>query len=207
MVFSHPFTALISGPTKSGKTVWATKLVENVNLMIDPPPQEIYWCYGEWQPMYQKLMKSGVKLIEGIPDFSKLKNSPEIPKLLILDDLMQDLKSDQHLVKLFTRGSHHWNISILHIVQNLFYKGLRTSRVNGQYLILMKNPSDQLQASTLAKQLFPGKTKYFMESYQDAVSQSHGYLFVDLSQDTQENMRLRTNIFPDQNCIVYVPKP
>ena len=175
--------------------------------MIQPPPQEIFWCYGEWQPAYHQLMERGVRMIEGIPDMTELKKSPEIPKLLIFDDLMQDMKSDQHLVKLFTRGSHHWNLSVVHIVQNIFYKGLRTSRVNVQYLILMKNPADQLQASTLAKQLYPGKTKYFMESYNDAVSKSFGYLFIDLSQNTPENMRLRTNIFPGEECIVYVPKP
>ena len=205
VVFQHPFTAIISGPTKSGKTVWATNLINNAKTMIYPPPQEIYWCYGEWQPMYQDLVQKGVKMVEGIPDLTDLKLSQE-PKLLVMDDLMQDMKSDQHLAKLFTRGSHHWNLSVLHIVQNLFYKGLRTSRVNGQYLILMKNPSDQLQASTLAKQIFPGKTKYFLESYHDAVQQPHGYLFIDLSQNTPDNYRLKTNIFPDQVCNVYVPK-
>ena len=207
MVFSHPFTAIVSGPTKSGKTVFTTTLINNALNMIQPPPQEIFWCYGEWQPAYHQLMERGVKLIDGVPDMSQLKKSPEIPKLIIFDDLMQDIKSDQHLVKLFTRGSHHWNLSVVHIVQNIFYKGLRTSRVNVQYLVLMKNPADQLQASTLAKQLYPGKTKYFMESYNDAVSKSFGYLFIDLSQNTPENMRLRTNIFPSEQCIVYVPKP
>ena len=206
MLFQHPFTAIVAGPTKAGKTVWVNNLVQNVNILIDPPPQEIYWCYGEWQPMYHELMQCGVNMIEGLPDISSLKSNISIAKLLIMDDLMQDCKSDQHLVKLFTRGSHHWNMSVLHIVQNLFYKGLRTSRVNAQYLILMKNPSDQLQASTLAKQLYPGKTKYFMESYEDACQNSFGYLFVYLSQNVPENLRLKTNVFPGQNCIIYIPK-
>jgi hypothetical protein len=70
----------------------------------------------------------------------------------------------------------------------------------------MKNPSDQLQASTLAKQLFPGNSKYFMEAYKDACRESFGYLLVDLSQDTLEPMRLQTNVFPNQMNIIYVPK-
>ncbi len=70
----------------------------------------------------------------------------------------------------------------------------------------MKNPSDQLQASTLAKQLFPGNTKYFMEAYKDACSESFSYLFIDLSQDTPDHLRLQTNIFPGQLNVVYVPK-
>jgi len=205
-LFKHPFTAIVSGPTKAGKTVWVRNLIINAEDMVSPPPIEVYYCYSEWQPLYQELASKGVHMIEGLPDMNALKSTSNIPRLLILDDLMQEMKNEKKLVQLFTRGSHHWNLSIMHIVQNLFYDGLRTSRVNAQYLILMKNPSDQLQASTLAKQLFPGNTRYFMEAYKDATSESFGYLLIDLSQDTEENMRLRTNVFPGQLSVVYIPK-
>jgi len=197
---------MVSGPTKAGKTVWVKNLILQTESMITPVPEDIYYCYTEWQPLYQELANHGVKLIEGLPDMAELKSDTNKPKFLVLDDLMQEMKSDKKLVQLFTRGSHHWNLSVLHIVQNLFFDGLRTSRVNAQYLVLMKNPSDQLQAATLAKQLFPGNTKYFMESYKNACSDSFGYLVVDLSQDTPEHMRLQTNVFPDQMHVVYVPK-
>ena len=205
-MFKQPFTAMVAGPTKAGKTVWVKNLILHSNSMIYPAPQEIYYCYTEWQPMYQDLANMGVNMMEGLPDMMQLKTNMSAPKLLVLDDLMQEMKSDKKLVQLFTKGSHHWNLSVLHIVQNLFFEGLRTSRVNAQYLILMKNPSDQLQATTLSKQLYPGKTQYFMESYKDACSESYGYLFVDLCQDTPENMRLQTNIFPGQMKVVYVAK-
>lgn len=206
MVLKHPFTAIVAGPTKAGKTVWVKNLILHKDSMIFPPPQQIYYCYTEWQPLYQELLNYGVKMVEGLPDIAQIKTETSEPKFLILDDLMQEMKSDKKLVQLFTRGSHHWNISVLHIVQNLFFDGLRTSRVNTQYLVLMKNPSDQLQASNLAKQLFPGNTKYFMEAYKDACSESFGYLFVDLSQDTPEQLRLQTNVFPGQVMAVYLPK-
>ncbi len=206
MLFKQPFTAIIAGPTKAGKTVWVKNFIQYADLMIDPPPEKIYYCYTEWQPIYQDLANQGVKMIEGLPDMAQLKNSVDKPKLMVLDDLMQEMKSDKKLVQLFTKGSHHWNLSILHIVQNLFFDGLRTSRINAQYLILMKNPSDQLQASTLAKQLYPGKTNFFMEAYKDACSESYGYLVVDLTQDTPEEQRLQTNIFPGQMNVLYVPK-
>ncbi|MCP4349297.1 MAG: hypothetical protein GY795_27770, partial [Desulfobacterales bacterium] len=205
MVLKHPFTAIVAGPTKAGKSVWVRNLIFELNNMVEPIPEDIFYCYTEWQPMYQELINHGVQMIEGLPDMADLKSNTK-PKFLILNDLMQEMKADKKLVHLFTRGSHHWNMSVLHIVQNLFFDGLRTSRVNAQYLVLMKNPSDQLQASTLSKQLFPGKTKYFMEAYRDACSDSFGYLFIDLSQDTPEHMRLQTNVFPGQLNVVYVPK-
>jgi hypothetical protein len=156
--------------------------------------------------MYQDLSTMGVNMVQGLPDLNEMKENTTNPKFLVLDDLMQEMKTGKNLVQLFTRGSHHWNMSVLHIVQNLFFEGLRTSRVNAQYIILMKNPSDQLQASTLAKQLYPGKAKFFMEAYQDACSESHGYLFIDLSQDTPDHMRLQSHVFPGELQTLYVPK-
>ena len=202
--FKHPFTAIVAGPTKAGKTVWTKNLVLNVQKIVHPVPEIVYWCYSEWQPMYAELQ--GINFVQGVPDLQELKSNTNKPKLLILDDLMQEMKGDKKLTQLFTKGSHHWNMSVLHILQNLFYEGTRTSRVNAQYLVLMKNPSDKLQASTLAKQLYPGKTHYFMEAYDDACRESYSYLLVDLCQDTPENMRLMTKVFPGELRAIYVPK-
>jgi len=58
----------------------------------------------------------------------------------------------------------------------------------------MKNPSDRLQIKNLGRQLFPG-SKHFEESFADATSKPYGYLLIDLTQTTPDNMRLRSNIF------------
>ena len=201
--FRHPFTCIVAGPTQAGKTHWVKKLVENCQYLINPPPLQIYYAYAEWQKAYEKL-PANVQLSEGLPDLSLLKSMPEIPKLLILDDLMAEMKKDKRLTELFTKGCHHSNLSCIHIVQNVFFEGLRTSRVNAQYLVLMKNPSDKLQAVNLARQLYPGRQKYFLDSYADATRYPYGYLLVDLSQQTEEDVRLRTNIFsPWEFPIVY----
>lgn len=209
--WKHPFNCIVSAPTKSGKTELVKKLVIYSQEMIEPPPAKIFWCYTEWQEAYAQLSNSSnskynVEFISGFPSVDKLKQDRSTPKLLILDDMMHEMKSDENLTQLFTRGSHHWNISIIHIVQNAFYDGLRTSRINSQYLILMKSPGDRLQIQTLGRQIFPG-SKHFMEAFEDATSQPYGYLLVDLTQTTPDNMRLRTNIFPnDKHQIVYISK-
>lgn len=118
--------------------------------------------------------------------------------------MMQELKDDPNLLVLTTRGCHHNNNSAIHIVQNLFF-GNRTSRINSKYIVLLKNPPDKLQINTLAKQVFPNNIKYFYESYEDATKNPHGYLLLDLSQQTPDNLRLRTNIFPDETTVVYTP--
>jgi hypothetical protein len=201
-MFQHPFTCLVSGPTKAGKTSFVKKLIENVNF-IEPTPSIIWWAYAENQSSYSEM--KGVRFMQGVPDMNIIRQFEPKPQLLVLDDMMQEMKHDSNLIKLFTRGCHHWNISVIHIVQNLFFEGLRTSRINSQYLVLMKNPSDQLQVHTLARQIYPSKQKYFLEAYKDATSVPHGYLLVDLTQSTEDNLRLRTDIF-NHKITVYTPK-
>jgi type II secretory ATPase GspE/PulE/Tfp pilus assembly ATPase PilB-like protein len=38
---THPFGLLVSGNTKSGKTIFVKKLLSYVNVMIDKPPENI----------------------------------------------------------------------------------------------------------------------------------------------------------------------
>ncbi len=73
MQFKQPFTALVAGPTKAGKTVWVKNLIMHADSMISPPPEKIYYCYTEWQPIYQELANLGVAMIEGLPAMAELK--------------------------------------------------------------------------------------------------------------------------------------
>lgn len=203
--FLHPFTCIVAGPTRAGKSTIVKKLVEYNKEMINEPPERIYWCYAEEQPLYDNI--NNVTFIKGMPDMAMIREHAPQPQLVILDDLMIDLKNDTRLTELFIRGSHHMNVSCIHIVQNIFYSNLRTSRINAQYLLLLKNPSDLLQVQVLARQLFPTKQKYFNESFTDSTRKAHGYLLIDLTQQTEDKFRLRTDIFPnDKALIIYVPK-
>ena len=120
--------------------------------------------------------------------------------LMVIDDQMADAVEDKRIVNLFTRGSHHHNLSITYIVQNLFYqgKGGRGISLNSHYLVLFKNPPDKLQVLTLAKQMYPRHTDFFINHYEHAVQRPFGYLLVDLKTTTQENCRLQTNVLPGE---------
>ena len=207
VVWHHPFTSLIVGPTKSGKTEFVKKFVKNVDQLVDTKPHKILWCYSEYQPGYDELIKvRDLEMIEGIPDINTLKG-PE-PKLVVFDDFMTEFAKQKNsdLISLFTRGCHHWNCSVMHVVQNLFYNKLRTARINSHYIVMLKNPSDRLQVMNLARQLYPSKQKYFVEAYDDACSEPYGYLLVDLAPETANEIRLRCNIFPGELSYAYLSK-
>jgi len=77
------------------------------------------WCYGDKSVVPSRL-PAYVTFKEGVPeDFGSANGEPS---LVILDDLLKDVYSKQVCV-LFTRGSHHRNISFILITQNVFHQG------------------------------------------------------------------------------------
>ena len=75
---------------------------------------------------------------------------------------MAECANDKRLTMLFTKGSHHLNLSVIFITQNLFYKGsqIRDVSLNSQYLILFKNRRDLSQIMHLGRQLYPRKINF-----------------------------------------------
>ena len=82
---------------------------------------------------------------------------------------------DNRIMYLFTKGSHHRNLSVIYIVQNLFHqgKGNRSIILNSHYLALFKNPRDKLRILTLAKQMYPSETARFIKEYEEAVQRPY----------------------------------
>ena len=113
----------------------------------------------------------------------------------------------KELADLFTKGSHHRNLTIIYIVQNLFdkSKSMRTASLNSQYIILFKSPRDKSIIQHLGTQMFPKNTKFLVDGFEDARKVSYGDLLIDLRQDTAEEMRIRSNIFPSEQEAAYVP--
>ena len=197
----HPFTCVVAGPTQSGKTEFVKRFIQHVKDMVTPVPTKIVWSYGEWQPSYQSLLDK-VDFVQGLPDLPLYSQEP---LLVVIDDQMHGV--DQRISSLFTKGSHHRNLSVIYIVQNLFdqHKEHRTISLNAHYLVIFKNPRDGSQIVHLAKQMYPGKTQYARQAFALATRQPHGYLLVDLKQTTPEELRLRSHIFPGERQEVYVP--
>jgi len=125
---------------------------------------------------------------------------------VILDDLLNDVYSKQ-VYDMFTKGSHHRNISVILIIQNLFHQGryCRDISLNAKYLVLLKNVRDKNQFMFLARQVYPENSASFYKAYLDATQRPHGYLLLDLSQYTDDRLHLRTDIFPTEKTIAYSP--
>lgn len=210
--FQHPFTCIVAGSTQSGKTTLTLKLIEHSTTLIYPSPTHISWCYGQYnQAQIEKLKQivpSGINIefIHGLPldhDFD-----PSANNLVILDDLMLEGGSSERVSQFFTRRSHHENMSVIMLIQNLFHqsKHMRTLMLNSKYLIVFKNPRDKSQIQHLAKQISPQNSSYVIDAYHQATSRPYGYLLFDFDQSTPDSHRLLSGVLPNELPIRYIPK-
>ena len=139
-----------------------------------------------------------IQFNEGLPD----KSHHTKDTLLIIDDLM--CQQNQKTTELFTKHSHHIEVSVVFITQNFFHEGGREMTLNAQYIVLMKNPRDVSQIHHLAGQMYPKNSKFMIEACKDATSASYSYLFIDLRQETDDKHRLRANVFPGETNFAYL---
>ena len=137
--------------------------------------------------------------MSGIPDYLDDQHYINTSKrnIPVFDDLMTEAKCDQRVADLFTKGSHHRNISIVYLTQNLFPQGkaCRDISLNTQYMVSFNNPIDIQQVANLARRIYPSMSTLFMKQCEQATSHPYGYLMIDLKSDTPEKDRLHTEIF------------
>lgn len=192
-------STLLVGPSRAGKTSLVRRIIaEN---MYDPPIRNVIWSYKVFQPWFVE--EKNFCFIRGLPD------STQEGDLLVIDDCLYNLS--QEIAEYFTVHSHHGNMNIILILQNLFPKSkfARDISLNAQYIILFKNPRDASQIQTFARQIFPrGNGKFLVDAYIKSTSKAYGYLIIDLCPDTPEQFRVRESIFPDDHghTYIYVPE-
>lgn len=205
---SQPFNMLVSGPSKSGKTTFVSNLMKVSDDMFKIRPDYVILYYGNEQPLYHEMYKS--KLIHEMINFNDVDpNYQEIynkiipykeknGSLIIFDDTLTDIKPG--FEKIFQVLGHHNKCSLIYLSQNLFYnsKTFRNLRLQLDYIVLMRNQIDGSQIRNLALQLCPGNHKYIIASYEAATETPFSYLFIDSGANSLKELRLRSNIFPDE---------
>ena len=190
--FKHPFSMIVAGPSRSGKTYWVINLLLNAKERIEPTPDKIVYCYAHWQPKYDVLKEhiDSVHWHEGMPTKSFLDEISNA--IVILDDLMSESVNDMGIMGIFTKRSHHQNISVILLMQNLYEQGKQSVSIqrNAQFLVLFKNPRDRLQIKTLAMRKFPDSWRKFLERFEHETNKQHGKVILDFSSETSDENRI-----------------
>jgi hypothetical protein len=201
---------IVAGPTMCGKTTFVKDLL-HYTTYIQPPPKQVLWCYGSFnEKQFKEICEYSsypIRFQEGIPNINDdtLVGSDTF---IIIDDLMTSAGKSSEISQLFTQGMHHRNISVALLIQNIFHqaKKMRDISLNTKYFVLFKSPRDGNQITTLSRQIFPHSPYYLSDAFRQATERTYGYLVVDLTQETDDNYRLVTNIFPHEFCFYFIPK-
>jgi hypothetical protein len=70
---------------------------------------------------------------------------------------------------------------------------------------VFQNPRDKTDIVHMAGQLYPENIYSFHKRYLGVCKVPHSYLFLDLTQSSNNLLKLRTKIFPDEITKVFTP--
>ena len=200
-LFITPASILMSGITGAGKTTLLKRIITEPTL-FSTPPKRIILCYGVWQSGYNDI--KGVEFRKGLDIPDDL--DPEKHSIIILDDLMREVANSKSAEGLFTKGSHHKNVTVFFLVQNLYVQGVsgHTIRLNCHYYIILNNRTDLDKISRLGRKI--GMKETLLLAYKDACeSKPYGYLVVDVSpHNPNPQLSIKTNVFPGEELTVYM---
>jgi hypothetical protein len=199
--FQAPFSLILSGPSRSGKTSFIVNLIKNLDSLVggEHKIERIIWCYKNVNSIPRELQGYDpfITFHKGIPeDLGEILTN----SLLIFDDLMMEGFSKE-ITEIFTILSHHNNISIIIVMHNLFHKNQFTRNItlNAQYIVYFRNPRDLSSIGFLSRQLAPHNSKNLQAVFLEQTNRPYSYLIIDLCQNTPDLFKYRTNIFNEGN--------
>lgn len=121
-----------------------------------------------------------ITFIQGL-DFDKVDTSE--PSMLVIDDLLTE--TNKEVGNAFIRGSHHLQISLFYITQNLFpnCNTFRLMSANAHYIILYNNQRNFRQVHTLARQIFVDRRDLarIFNAYKAACNRPRDFILLSFS--------------------------
>jgi len=205
-----PFGMIIAGPSRCGKTTFVYHLLKNASRVMNKPPGKVIFFYNQWQPLLAAMVRERLvhRALPQLPSVSDVQEHirPRENGLVIVDDFMREANSD--IGYMFTALSHHHNVSVVFLSQNLFsqHGPFRDMSLSATYLVYFKNPRDGSQIWHFARQFRPDNPAYVVHGYRSATQAPYSYVLFDLHQQTPDYLRMRTRIFPHEGrTVIIVP--
>jgi len=210
-----PARIILLGPSMSGKSTWLLELLKNQEKTFKEEFDFIVYCTGIEQPEFEKKLKEyfspDLKIFYNLPTEKILTKKLFINKknpCIILDDMASEIKNTKILSDLFTKISHHTNLTVILTVQTLFWPGesMKIANRNATHFIIFKSPREGQGIRLLSRQIFPSTYKCMIDAYEKVTETPFACLVVDLTPSCHKHYRLRSNIFSDDNYSVFVPE-
>ena len=218
VAFRSPASIIIAGPSCSGKTFFLKKILsekEYLRKFFKTPVTKIVWYYKIWQRDYEELRKKKpvIQFHAGIPEEGISKHFPKphpqgTTAIVVLDDLMKEGSSDSKVLDIFTKESHHLNITCFMILQNIFFQGKYSVDIkrNATYIILFLNCRNRRSRKNLLLEIFDKTHAQAVDAWLQKLGDTRPYSSVLLDYHTLTNgrHRVRANILDKVTRMGYV---
>jgi hypothetical protein len=201
MELSTPFTMLIAASSKSGKTDLVKDILINHYFMFDKPVSEIVWAFHPGSRddiLFNKLSSSltvPIKFVEGYPEHlittATLFQKSNETKCLVLDDIVVTALKRPSFIDLFTVLSHHQNINVIAVLQNLHADTSSQRQImnnvirNLTYLVLFPDRRQLNACRQIARTYFPGEENKLMGPFKHLIDSKlkYNYMVIDFNDD------------------------
>lgn len=159
------------GPTMAGKTLLIMEMLKHRKQLFTTEFDRIFY----FMPMNLRSQQDDfIKKLEAVVPRIQIEHSaPKIEmfnysnlaKLIVLDDMMGQIFTDQEYEDLFTQYSHHTSLSIIFTSQNYFAaKASRTIMRQLPYKIIFNDRGQPSYIESISKQI-TGKTQALPEIF------------------------------------------
>ena len=164
--------------------------------------------FSEWQQDYDIIRERypGIEFEKEWRDdiFDSLSN--EQRNILVLDGQIGIAGSSSSVADLFTNVSHHRNLTVIYLVQNVYNHGKsqRIISLNSHYSVVFSNGREASQFRIMAYQICSNDGRWLVDSFTNATFKPYGYLVLDHYPSTPEDQKVTTNILPRDQLTYYI---
>ena len=154
--------------------------------------------YGVAQPFMETWnvgQNPKINFVQGL-DFSQVNPN----SVLVIDDLLLD--NNKEVAKTFILGSHHKQISVFFLTQNLFPRDdlFRLMSLNCHYFVLFQNQRNYRQVLTLARQAFTNIDRV-VNAYKRASLDPRGFILLTFNPLIPRELSVITDYWVDRMSV------
>lgn len=183
---------IVFGQTGAGKTQFMLEVIRQ--RLIQPFPKNVFYMFNveqDFMKTWNNVETQPIKFIKGL-NFVEMDTSE--PSMLVIDDLL--LSTNKDVASAFIMGSHHKQISLFFISQNLFPNDpiCRMISANSHYYVIFHCQRHFRQVHTLARQIYVGKElSRITNAYKRAGKKQRGFIVLSFAPLLPEELTVVTD--------------